>query len=554
MLSSYQQWLESINVEAPKAHIEAQDDGQRGLFASHDIFAGERILHLPSRALLSEERLRTQGASILETREGNVELSKEQLVVGMIEELHQLMHGTDDTSMVQMTARSIQYQWRGDDTVALYLIACRKLVKQQSESAVVEESSSAEESMIEQVVDAPAAEAEPILVHNVVPVAVQDSLEDEPLQQPATNDEEDTVAVEQDEVSFCSFLPHVVMLPDSFPTNPLYFTDEELSGVEGTNCYEFTKRMLVQMESDWMQLSAVLRAYLVMDDRRIPSAQDDYWNPDEDFEHYKWALNAIYSRSTDFFINQDHRRVIAPLFDMMNHEFASNVTHAMDQNGNLSVFAGSDIPAGSEIFLRYGDFPNEKMLSVYGFVVPFNPYDAVQIYAPIPSADPLFAIKAQILKSKCGVLDPNAPHALRLNEPIPESLLCTLRLVGLQSEEDLELAASSSESFAGVVSRENEYNALMALSQALHTMARRLALNMISDENLQAANSNNDVINSGDPPVVDQHESSKTISNLNIAHCKILCQSEYLILQSALEELSTRLELLENPELDITSQ
>ena len=85
-------------------------------------------------------------------------------------------------------------------------------------------------------------------------------------------------------------------------------------------------------------------------------------------------------------------------------------------------------------------------------------------------------------------------------------------------------------------------------------MARRLALNMISDENLQAANSNNDVINSGDPPVVDQHESSKTISNLNIAHCKILCQSEYLILQSALEELSTRLELLENPELDITSQ
>ena len=41
--------------------------------------------------------------------------------------------------------------------------------------------------------------------------------------------------------------------------------------------------------------------------------------------------------------------------------------------------------------------------------------------------------------------------------------------------------------FDGVLSVENESGALMALREALHTMARRLALNLISDENLFAA-------------------------------------------------------------------
>jgi hypothetical protein len=465
----------------------------------------------------------------------------------------------------------MQYSWRGDDAVALYLIACRKalLAEPESEPSLLRE----QEALAASDVVGPSEDAEPVMVQDVIPIVEEDGDDDELPGEPNGETLVTGATVEEADDSFPPFLPHVAMLPKSYPTNPLYFEEEELSRMEGTNCCEFTKRMSVQMESDWMILSAILRAYLVMDDRLVQSTEDEEdlmpWDPNEDFELYKWALSTIYSRSTDFFVKKGHRRVIAPLFDMMNHDFESDVAHDMDPEGNLSVFAGSDIASGSEIFLKYGSFPNEKLLLVYGFAVHPNPYDAVQIYAPIPPTDPLYSEKAQLLNTKCGVLDPNTPYTLRLNEPIPESLLSALRLVGMQSEEELAVAAASAESSAvGAVSPENEHNALVALNQALHTMARRLALNLISDENLHAASGINPIINQNTMrgtsaptaapsqvlQAVAESETTSNAVNPNTVNCKILCQSEYLILQSALTELSARIELLQHPERELTAQ
>lgn len=584
---SYEQWIESVGAEAAKVAIQDFGGGERGLFASRDIFMGERILYLPSRSLLSEKRIQIEGSRILEnleagdtTEQDNV--TKEQQISGMIEEFRRLIvggGGDSEPSLVQMMTQTMQYTWRGDDAVALYLIACRKLL--------ILEQRDEEPPLQQDVEDTPAAEpaedAEPVLVQNVVAISEDFVIEEEGNRSSEPEGEILVTGAAIDEAAddlFPPFLPHVDMLPKEYPTNPLYFSEEELSRMEGTNCYEFSKRMQAQIESDWATLSAILRAYLVMDDRKVQmTATDDedddinsnLWDVNEDLELYKWALCTIYSRSTDFFVREGHRRVIAPLFDMMNHDFDSTVTHGMDAEGNLSVFAGSDIPTGSEIFLKYGSFPNEKLFLVYGFVVHPNPYDAVSIYAPIPPTDPLFARKAELLRQACGVLDPNTPYTLQLNEPIPESLLSALRLVGMQSPE--ELAASSSVgSCIGAASPENEYNALMALHEALHTMARRLALNLISDENLHAASGINPTLNqntmrgtTSSTPVAPQpllgvaeevsvEENGETVTNPNILNCKILCQSEYLVLQSALAELYRRLELLENPEGTVTPQ
>lgn len=551
MFGTFRHWLASIAVEATKVEVKVRNDGERGLFAAQDIFAGERIIHLPLTALLTEEWIRVQGSRILKRSNDHDELSKEQVAVGMIEELRQMVHDDDPESscMVHLVARSMQYQWRQDDAVSLYLIAARKLIKQQLESRSVCEWVSNEESTSDQSVT---FDLEPVLVSDVVAVS-QLSFENEleNCSKPATD--HDHSADEHEEQMFHSFLPYVDMLPESFPTSPLYFSDDILSRMEGTNCYEFTKRMLAQMEADWIQLSAILRAYLTMNGRRMSSSGTDFWDPDEGFEHYKWAMCNIYSRSTELFVDYVHQRMMVPLFDMMNHDFDSNVSQDMDDKGNMSIFAGSDIRAGSEIFLNYGNFPNEKLLLGYGFVVPSNPFEAVQIYAPI-SADALFSMKAQILKTRYGIVDPNAPHILRENEPIPDSLLCTLRLIGLQSESDLAAAAeATSNSFDGIISMENEYGALTALRQALHMMARRLALNLISDENLRAAS----VLGDGSNHISldrDSQDSSAIIKQRNIAHCKILCRSEYIILQNALQELNMRLELLQGSAQDLFSQ
>jgi hypothetical protein len=67
-----------------------------------------------------------------------------------------------------------------------------------------------------------------------------------------------------------------------------------------------------------------------------------------------------------------------------------------------------------EIFLNYGNFPNEKLLLVYGFCVPQNPFDAVEIYVPISPADPLHQVNhARMFAICCGIEDVNILHPKR---------------------------------------------------------------------------------------------------------------------------------------------
>lgn len=428
---------------------------------------------------------------------------------------------------------------------------------------------------------------EEVLVDGIISV---DRVSDEMLyENPAAEDPDFEVVSNQaklKESSPPSFLPHVTMLPDSFPSTPLYYNQEDLSRLDGTNCHEFVKRMKEQIHSDWIQISAILRAYLASDDRnttcsRCDDDEDDgclcrvFWDPDEDLEWYKWSLCNIYSRSTDFLIsdgqNQRHKRVIVPIFDMINHDFTSDVYHAMDQEGNVSVFNGSmeTIHAGSEIFLNYGNFPNEKLLSIYGFVVEKNPFDAVQIYAPIRPSDPLYEAKARVLLSKCAISDVTAPHLLHLgsNPIIPHTLLSVLRIVGIQSLEEIRAVGQQGDSgFVGMINCENEQSALSALGHALHTMARRIALSMISDDNLNAAayfvfpparssGIDHEAFSSNQPITLNQAERAESTNeknlngDTNLRNATILCRSDYCILQAALNDISDRLEKIQIPDL-----
>jgi hypothetical protein len=374
-----------------------------------------------------------------------------------------------------------------------------------------------------------------------------------------------------------SFLEHLERLPKDFPHCSLCFSPEELTRIEGTNCHGFTTRMKQQIESDYSKLAHILTMYNNIPDRitRCVSCQSrvdemcwcHIFDPKRAFqlEDYKWALCNVYSRSTDFERSAyseeaRHRRVIAPLFDMMNHSFTSDVSHAMDNEGNLSVYNGSNIiEPMDEIFLNYGNFPNEKLLLVYGFCIPQNPFDAVEIYAPISPGDPLYQVKARMLATRCGIEDVNIPHPLKRGTGdivIPSSLLAVLRLVGVQSMEEIMMIARQEESNIGMISSENEVSALQALQQALHAMARQLALNMISDEGLHGASSGIDSVKAKatDGIRITEKEKEPTKANnveANTRNAKILCQSEYSILQAAMEELSERLKILEEGIADI---
>mmetsp|Transcript_30065 Transcript_30065/g.67813 ORF Transcript_30065/g.67813 Transcript_30065/m.67813 type:complete len:430 (-) Transcript_30065:56-1345(-) len=84
----------------------------------------------------------------------------------------------------------------------------------------------------------------------------------------------------------------------------------------------------------------------------------------------KWAYNVALTRS----IEVDGERFIAPLADMFNHAAQTNVEISYDGEGNCNVYATSDIPAGSELSVSYGD-PTDPtpLFAKYGFLDESSP-------------------------------------------------------------------------------------------------------------------------------------------------------------------------------------
>lgn len=185
--------------------------------------------------------------------------------------------------------------------------------------------------------------------------------------------------------------------------------------------------------------------------------------------------------------------------------------------------------------------------------------------------------------SNCDLEDVNGPHVLHKERAgsssiLPASLLSVLRGVGIQSEEELQSIPNDRDGVR-MISRENEQAALSALGQALHTMARQLALNMISDDNLQAASNlqparpplapvteeqaeqeeSDDSAATGERPAKKQVEAPQAtqerfqMGGVNLTNTKILCQSEYAILQAALAEISECLDRLASGDAPIST-
>ena len=55
---------------------------------------------------------------------------------------------------------------------------------------------------------------------------------------------------------------------------------------------------------------------------------------------------------------------------------------------SFRVTALSDIASGEECFINYGDLPNGRLLPLYGFCLPDNPYDALPLALPNLSSLP----------------------------------------------------------------------------------------------------------------------------------------------------------------------
>lgn len=231
----------------------------------------------------------------------------------------------------------------------------------------------------------------------------------------------------------CPWYDYVQTMPRCFNT-PIYWEDEEVEQLRGTNVYHLTVMLKRTIAGDYQSIHGPLsEAYAALEGISM--------------DLYSWALSVIYSRALDITRRGAHTRLLAPLLDMANHRYSSDAvaedTFSYDDATDAVWFcAGYPMSAGQECFAVYGNYCNAKLLHTYGFVVPHNPHQAVDIWTKLQASSAFFEQKAALL----------AKHALSAaahsydfkgtirnhNGPVDMRLLNMIRIIQADSEEELQ--------------------------------------------------------------------------------------------------------------------
>ncbi|KAI8466475.1 MAG: hypothetical protein J3K34DRAFT_433512 [Monoraphidium minutum] len=139
---------------------------------------------------------------------------------------------------------------------------------------------------------------------------------------------------------------------------------------------------------------------------------------------------------------------------MLSHnDAAKRVELVVDRNYEI----------GEPIYAWCGPQPNSRLLINYGIVDESNPFDKLQLTVTLPSSDPLFKAKRDIL-DRAG-LSTMQTFDMKRSEPLPPLLLPYLRLAFSTSQS--QLGAVRLEAGAGPIDAEIEQQAGCALAAYL---------------------------------------------------------------------------------------
>jgi len=124
-------------------------------------------------------------------------------------------------------------------------------------------------------------------------------------------------------------------------------------------------------------------------------------------ENYFWATSLCDSRA----LTIEGTKYLVPIADMFNYK--SNPIPRRSANGNFFkdhhfiagdrfiVKADRSTPSGSQVFMDYGDNPNEIYFTYHGFVPHFNPHDCIEIKYKLDNSD----LKSELAKLVAGATD-----------------------------------------------------------------------------------------------------------------------------------------------------
>ena len=155
----------------------------------------------------------------------------------------------------------------------------------------------------------------------------------------------------------CFFKPYFDILPASFSSFPIFFNEEELSWLEGSDLVRQIEDRKANIAADY---NAVCRCCPDFGERHT-------------LEDFLWCRTAVGSRNFGITINGVKRTTMVPYSDMLNHYRPRETSWTFDDSQqSFTMTSLAPIAIGQQVMDSYGKKCNSKFLLHYGFAIETN--------------------------------------------------------------------------------------------------------------------------------------------------------------------------------------
>lgn len=175
--------------------------------------------------------------------------------------------------------------------------------------------------------------------------------------------------------------PYISNLPETY-TVPIFFPGEDIKNLQyAPLLYQVNKRCRFLLEFE-----KILKHEL----ENLEPDDHPFGGQDVDSSALGWAMSAVSSRA--FRLHGGKRPdgtrsnvpMMLPLIDMCNHSFDPNAEIVQDEEKSdrsmlVKVVAGRQIKQNDPLLLNYGCLSSDLFLLDYGFVIPSNPYNCIEL-------------------------------------------------------------------------------------------------------------------------------------------------------------------------------
>ncbi|KAK4578988.1 hypothetical protein RGQ29_028876 [Quercus rubra] len=159
--------------------------------------------------------------------------------------------------------------------------------------------------------------------------------------------------------------PYISRLPQPGEMhNTIFWSQDELEMIRQSSVYQETINQKSQTENDYLAIKRALR-------------HDPEILGDITYEGFMHACS----------------------LDFLNHDGATEAIVLSDEDKQDSeVIADRDYGPGEEVLIRYGKFSNATLMLDFGFSLPYNIHDQVQVHFNVPHHDLLREMKIDLLQ------------------------------------------------------------------------------------------------------------------------------------------------------------